>query len=794
MGRVVVPMWRFARRQFRLASNSIQAAAWEIMGIRLPAFSCAHVAAWYRAPAQRWRALQAHMSHCAVVLRMAALLELVTQVSELARVNGCLFEAILVRGSQFRVEALLGRLTKPRNFVMPSPSRHQVFGQSAPQCVPLVMEPRSGMHGPVAVLDFQSLYPSIMIAYNYCYSTCVGCPPPAGRVAKRLRRLGVTALDVGELDPDALRPHIHVAPNGVGFLKRSARVGVVPRMLAELLETRVMTKAAGRLARDKAEERVLAARQLAFKLICNVTYGYTGAGYSGRMPCVELADAVVQTARQTLEMAVRTAESHAGYRVLYGDTDSLFVAMPPGCSVAEAFRRGAELADEVTRGNPAPVRLMMEKHQQRRPAMGGLWRRMWAGRAGQVYDPVILVTKKRYCGLRYSDPAGGPVFESKGLETIRRDQCPLTQRILTAAITRVLETRRVDAAREPLLRALAEVGGHRVPLHEFVFRREVRQGYRTRTLPPAATVAAQNPAIHTSHGERVAYVVVARDPRRGWWTWSFRRATPSSRDRLTIRLSGALGCVSWHGRSTDLRIHVSYYITRQILPPEPRPVAPRGSWPATRYRCRCPLVAPGRAGSWGTPPGWPLAAAAALASRPPCTATPSGRPAWPAAARRLWRGAAPCRGRPQLAGGPRAGAAPLLPMPLCRQCARSPTLGVLAILRQVAKCEAAAHRARQRCLRCMAGLADRGSGREGLEGRQGSPMGGDLPCACPPGSPCTCLGVGCLSDDCPFFYWGHRAGADLLAARWNWARSGLLDLGPPSPAPAPAPSHNPATT
>jgi DNA polymerase zeta len=56
--------------------------------------------------------------------------------------------------------------------------------------------------------------------------------------------------------------------------------------------------------RDQALTRILDARQLGLKFIANVTYGYTGATYSGRMPAVEIGDSIVQTGRETLEKVV----------------------------------------------------------------------------------------------------------------------------------------------------------------------------------------------------------------------------------------------------------------------------------------------------------------------------------------------------------------------------------------------------------------------------------------------------------------------------------------------------------
>jgi DNA polymerase zeta len=98
-------------------------------------------------------------------------------------------------------------------------------------------------------------------------------------------------------------------------------------MLKELLETRVMVKQSMKGVKDdkarhavaplyklirlttqfspQALRRVLDARQLGLKFISNVTYGYTSATFSGRMPAVEIADSIVQSGRETLEKVRR---------------------------------------------------------------------------------------------------------------------------------------------------------------------------------------------------------------------------------------------------------------------------------------------------------------------------------------------------------------------------------------------------------------------------------------------------------------------------------------------------------
>lgn len=95
------------------------------------------------------------------------------------------------------------------------------------------------------------------------------------------------------------------------------------------------------------------------------------------MPCIEVADSIVQTGRETLEkvsdgkplghrmltlQAQELIHSRPDWnaQVVYGDTDSLFVALP-GRSREQAFKIGNDIADTVTAMNPKPVRLKFEK-------------------------------------------------------------------------------------------------------------------------------------------------------------------------------------------------------------------------------------------------------------------------------------------------------------------------------------------------------------------------------------------------------------------------------------------------
>jgi DNA polymerase zeta len=180
--------------------------------------------------------------------------------------------------------------------------------------------------------------------------------------------------------------------------------------------------------------------------------------HEGRMPMAELADAIVQCARSTLEWSINLVRSHPTWNaeVVYGDTDSMFVHLR-GRSREEAHRIGDEIAHEITRLSPVDVVLKMEK----------------------VFLPCILASKKRYVGLAYESLSTKTAhFDAKGIEVVRRDQCPCTSKLQEKALRILFSTKDLSAVKAYLYDQWTRMheGGNRLPLRDFIFRREVRLG------------------------------------------------------------------------------------------------------------------------------------------------------------------------------------------------------------------------------------------------------------------------------------------------------------------------------
>ncbi|XP_038583793.1 LOW QUALITY PROTEIN: DNA polymerase zeta catalytic subunit [Micropterus salmoides] len=535
IGRITLNLWRVMKTEVTLNNYTFENVAFHVLHQRFPMYSPRTLSDWFdhNTDLYRWKMVDHYMSRVRGTMQLLQQHDIIGRTSELARVFGIQFFHVLTRGSQYRVESMMLRVAKPLNYIPVTPSVQQRAQQRAPQCIPLVMEPESRFYSnSVIVLDFQSLYPSIVIAYNYCYSTCLGHVDSQGTPDEF--RFGCTSLRVPPELLYQLRNDITVSPNGIAFVKSSVRKGVLPNMLEEILNTRIMVKQSMKTYKqDKALMRLLDARQLGLKLIANVTFGYTAANYSGRMPSVEVGDSIVHKARETLERAIKLVNDTKkwGARVVYGDTDSMFVLLK-GATKEQAFKIGNEIAEAVTATNPKPVKLKFEK----------------------VYLPCVLQTKKRYVGYMYESlDQKEPVFDAKGIETVRRDSCPAVSKILERSIKLLFETRDISQVKQFVQRQCVKVLDGRASMQDLTFAKEYRGSgsYRPGACVPALELTrrmmAYDRRLEPRVGERVPYVVVYGLP-----------GVPLI--QLVRRPMEVL-------QDHSLRLNATYYITKQILPP-----------------------------------------------------------------------------------------------------------------------------------------------------------------------------------------------------------------------------------
>lgn len=532
-GRHTINIWRAMRSELNLLQYTMENVVFHLLHRRIPHYSPAALTRWYQSgtPRHLAKVLDYHMSRTQLDLEILSANELIPRTSEQARLLGVDFFSVFSRGSQFKVESLMFRIAKPESFVLVSPSRKQVGSQNALECLPLVMEPQSAFYNsPLLVLDFQSLYPSVMIAYNYCYSTCLG------RIVnwRGTNKMGFADFQRSPGLLELVKDHLNIAPNGMMYVKPSMRKSLLAKMLGEILETRVMVKSGMKVDKDdRTLQQLLNNRQLALKLIANVTYGYTSASFSGRMPCSEIADSIVQTGRETLEKAIALIHSveRWGAEVVYGDTDSLFVYLK-GRSRDDAFRIGDEIAKAVSDTNPRPVKLKFEK----------------------VYHPCVLLAKKRYVGFKYESPKQTePEFDAKGIETVRRDGTPAEQKIEEKALKLLFRTADLSQIKAYFQAQCTKILTGRFSVQDFCFAKEVKLGtYAERGPPPPGALIAtkrmlRDPRQEPQYGERVPYVVIAGGP----GARLFERC---------VEPEVLLG-------DPDAELDAEYYINKNLIPP-----------------------------------------------------------------------------------------------------------------------------------------------------------------------------------------------------------------------------------
>lgn len=413
-GRLQLDLLQLVQRDYQLRSYTLNSVSAHFLGEQKEDVHHTMITALHEGTAESRRRLAVYcLKDAYLPQRLMDKLMCLVNYTEMARVTGVPFNYLLAKGQQIKFLSQLFRKARQQNLVIPNLPNESGGDEKAYEGA-TVIEPKKGYYDvPVATLDFASLYPSIMQAHNLCYTTLL--------TRSQVEQFGFVK------DEDYIE-----TPHNDLFCTAKVRKGLLTQILEELLSARKRARKDLAIETDPFKKAVLNGRQLALKISANSVYGITGATV-GKLPCLAIASSTTSYGRQMIEKTKNEVEARFtvsnGYshdaEVIYGDTDSVMVRF--GTTELEAtMKLGEEAGSYVSAKFIKPIKLEFEK----------------------VYFPYLLINKKRYAGLYWTNPSKYDKMDSKGIETVRRDNCRMVQTVIETVLRKILIDRDVPGAQE----------------------------------------------------------------------------------------------------------------------------------------------------------------------------------------------------------------------------------------------------------------------------------------------------------------------------------------------------------
>ena len=371
------------------------------------------------------------------------LLDFAIQMSSLTSLP---LDHVMTAATGFRVEWYLIKRAQKTDELVPRrlEQAYQTYAGG------LVLTPQPGLHENIAVLDFKSMYPNIMITYNISPDTYV---------------------QPGDPEPDG---GVFVAPE-VGHRFRRQPPGFFKEALSYLIEARGAVRQKMKLLDHKSVEyRVLDARQKAVKILTNAAYGY--AGWVGaRWYIKPVAEAASAWGRHIIVSAAEMAKK-AGVDVVYGDTDSLFIRYDK--------TKAAQLQVDIKRELKLDVEI------------------------GDVYQRVFFTeAKKRYAGLRVDGS-----LDFVGLEVIRGDWAEVAKKVQENVLEIILRDQSPKKAAEYVHQVVVDLRHRRVPMRDLIIWKTLTkppEQYAVRAPHVEAAKMLMEKGWRLAAGDKVGYVILA---------------------------------------------------------------------------------------------------------------------------------------------------------------------------------------------------------------------------------------------------------------------------------------------
>ena len=380
-GRIIVDAWWAVKRELRPKQETLNAVSMQLLGESKMDVDPKHMDdEWKNNSA---KVIEYCKKDAELALKILVNVGTVRKGMDLSTVAKLPLDDALNAGSSQLADSLLIREADRQKVGIPLTGRRESGDQIEGGYVH-TMNP--GLYHWVCVLDFKSMYPSLIIAKNICFTT--------------LSQQGTI-----------------VAPSGARFLSPDKREGILPKILKDLMRQRDDIKTRMKAASDESEKRYLNGLQEAVKVLMNTFYGVFASSFY-RFTDKNIGAAITAFARDNVKRIINEVESE-GISVIYSDTDSVFMHSP-----AEDLEGAVEFGKRMAKRFSEEGRMLeFEK----------------------LMEPLFSHgKKKRYVG-RVVWPARNEELLVRGYEIRRSDSFDLQSRLLTELFEKILDEKNEEA-------------------------------------------------------------------------------------------------------------------------------------------------------------------------------------------------------------------------------------------------------------------------------------------------------------------------------------------------------------
>jgi DNA polymerase elongation subunit (family B) len=407
-----------------------------------------------------------------IVVRLYDKLNVWIGLVEMSSIVGVEIMDLFTRGQQVRCVSQLYDLTARLGIVQDSRDMPEIPYEGGYVGTPIV-----GIHNGVICLDFSSLYPSIIMAYNICYTTLI-----TALMAKKMNPDKYHTIKI----PAIIKNDVVIQAEATyHFVKKEVFEGILPRLVAKLVNERKAVKRQmgvirGKLGMDddgvivnpelrarltedeisnfELQLKVLDKRQNGLKISANSMYGFLGVQKGGKLPLIEGAAAITSWGRQLINQVNGYLHEKYGAIVVYNDTDSSMVKIPGLDDPVECYKKGVELAEEIS---GAPEKKLLDGTIV--PAKAGLFPpplKMEFEKAMRIF----CIAKKMYAyysigkdGTFVRTKDGNIKITPKGIAIARRDKPGCMKKVYTRLLRAILDMAPIDEAFEIIIKAVVEI-------------------------------------------------------------------------------------------------------------------------------------------------------------------------------------------------------------------------------------------------------------------------------------------------------------------------------------------------